>query len=345
MNRRALLGGIAAIPLALSVFAQEVSAADQALIDAAKAEGSVVWYSGYLVNELLVPVAAAFEAKFGIPVEYARMNSADIILRLTNEAAAGKISVDVFDGSNLVSLYDAGLAQSFTPEAAGAYSAASVDPNGLWVAPNSNYMTLAYNTDLVGDNEVPLTLDALLDPKWKGQMAITNSLNPTGGPGFIGAVFAEKGEEAGLDYLLQLAAQEVRIVPANQKVVLDGAIAGEYPIALMTFNHHSVIAQDVGAPVAWARFDPVVASRTYVSVAQGSPHPNAGKLLVDFLMSKEGQQLFADAGYIPDHPEVPPTVAELRPDAGGFKTFDVTVDNLRDDLKHWTEVFKELFGA
>lgn len=343
-TRRAGILAATLITAALVLPVRPAAAASPALIDAARKEGSVVWYTGFLVNQLVVPVAKAFEAKYGVKVEYTRLNSADIMLRVTNEAAAGRMASDVFDGSNFVPLYRAGHADKFTPDSLADYGPGFGDPGGLWVATNSNYLTLAYNTDLVKASDVPLTLDALLDPRWKGKMGMTTSMNPTGGPGFVGAVLGTKGEKAGMAYLEKLAAQEIRNVPANQRVVLDQTIAGERPIALMTFNHHSVISAKKGAPVAWAKFDPVVATRTYASVTRGGPHPNAGRLLVDFLMSREGQALFAAAGYIPNHPAVPPSSPELRPDAGKFKTFDVTVDHLANDFARWSAIYKKLFG-
>lgn len=345
MKRRNLLGGIAALPLMTLTLGVPALAADQALIDAAKSEGTVVWYSGYLENQLLVPVAKAFEDKYGIKVEYARMNSADIILRMTNEKQADKLSVDVFDGSNLLPLYEAGMAASFIPEDAAAYAEGLVAKDGTWVAPNSNYLTVGYNTSMVSTDEAPKTPDDLLDPRWKDRMAISDSPNPTAGPGFVGAVLKTKGEEAGMEYLRALAAQNVTIIPANQKVVLDNVISGEFELGLMTFNHHSVIGQAKGAPVDWVRFDPVIASHTYVSAVEGGPHPNAGKLLVDYLMSEEGQQALAAADYIPNHPNVDAQTPELKPSVGGFNVYAVTVDDLENDFDHWREIFKDLFGA
>jgi len=328
---------------ALGLFNLPAWAADQNLINSAKAEGSVTWYTGFLVNEFVEPVAKAFEAKYGIRVEYARSSSSDIIMRVGNEARAGKIQADVIDGSNFVPLYKGGLALPYIPSNAREYPEGSVAKDGIWVSTNSNYLTLAYNTSLVSDAEVPNTFEALLDPKWSGKISITDSLNPTGGPGFVGAALTRMGEENGTQYLKKLATQKIVIIPANQKVVLDGVMAGEFPIALMTFNHHSVIGQKQGAPIEWARFDPVVASRTYVSIIKGGPHPNAGKLLVEFLMSQEGQALFAAADYIPNLPSVPPRDPRLRPDGGNFKTFDITIEQLDKDFGQWRTVFKELF--
>ncbi len=80
------VGALAVLSLGLA--AVPAAAADQALIDAAKKEGSVTWYTTQIVNQFVAPAAAAFEKKYGIKVDYVRANSADVVLRIFNEATA-----------------------------------------------------------------------------------------------------------------------------------------------------------------------------------------------------------------------------------------------------------------
>src|SRR5271157_791592 len=76
---------------------------DSALIDAARKEGSVVWYSTLIINQIVRPMVAAFEAKYpGIKVEYSRAASSDVALKIVNEARARRMQSDLFDGSNPV---------------------------------------------------------------------------------------------------------------------------------------------------------------------------------------------------------------------------------------------------
>ena len=78
---------------------------DQALIDAARKEGSVVWYSTLIINQIVRPMVDAFEAKYpGIKVEYSRAASSDVALKIVNEARARRVQSDIFDGSNTVFL-------------------------------------------------------------------------------------------------------------------------------------------------------------------------------------------------------------------------------------------------
>jgi ABC-type Fe3+ transport system substrate-binding protein len=80
-----------------------------------------------------------------------------------------------------------------------------------------------------------------------------------------------------------------------------------------------------------------------VSIVKDSPHPNAARLLVEFMLSDEGQKVMADSDYLPASPRVPAKVPENKPDAGGFKVNVVTPEMARDDLPKWVAIFHELF--
>ena len=77
-------------------------AADQTLIEAAKREGRVSWYTTQIIDQFARPAAEAFERKYGVKVEYVRANSNEVALRMTNEARAGRVMADVVDGTSII---------------------------------------------------------------------------------------------------------------------------------------------------------------------------------------------------------------------------------------------------
>src|SRR3981081_146239 len=77
-------------------------AAEPALIDAAKKEGEVIWYTTQIIAQLVRPVSVAFEKKYGIKVRSTRANSTELSVKIINESRAGRPQSDVFDGTSTV---------------------------------------------------------------------------------------------------------------------------------------------------------------------------------------------------------------------------------------------------
>jgi iron(III) transport system substrate-binding protein len=334
-----------ALALAASFAGGAAQAADAALIEAAKKEGEVVWYSTQIVSQLVRPVSAAFEKKYpGIKVRATRANATEVAVKILNESRAGRVQSDVFDGTTtVVPLKKEGYVLQWQPDAAKDYPAAEKDPEGYWIANNLFIITPGFNTSLVPRGTEPKTYQDLLDPKWRGKMAWNGFPTSSGLGGFVGTVLAEMGEDKGMAYLRELAKQKVANLRGSAREVLDQVIAGEYPIALQIFNHHAVISAKKGAPVDWIKMEPATGTLSVISIHKSAPHPNAAKLLVDFIISKEGQQVFRDADYIPAHPDVPAAVPTLKPAEGHFRVRFFSPEQTDAHMPAWKKVSDELF--
>ena len=319
-------------------------AADQALIDAAKKEGRVTWYSALVIDQLVTPVAAAFEKKYGVKVDYVRTTAAENVLRIANEAKAGRVQADVFDGFGAPALVREGLVASYIPDSAKRLPKDFYDPAGTWVATNLYILTPGYNTELVPPASAPKTFEDFLDPKWKGKLAWGSTPSPSAAAGFIGLSLAAMGQEKGMDYLRKLAGQRIAPVANAGRALLDQVIAGEYSIAMLIFNNHAVISKAKGAPSGWIPLDPSLGVLSVMSLTSKGPHPNAGKLLIDFAVSEEGQKLFRQADYMPADPDVPPNDPSLRPDGVKFRAKFFTPEEVDKNIPVWMGIYKDLFG-
>jgi ABC-type Fe3+ transport system substrate-binding protein len=323
-----------------SAFAAQ--AADQALIDAAKKEGSVTWYTTLIVNQTAQPAADAFEKKYGIKVNYIRNDSTEIVIRVLNEAKAGQVQADLMDGvSGTPVLKRAGVVENWLPDVASQLPKEYSDPERGWIATSLYIHTIAYNTDLVKKDDAPKTLDDLLAPKWKGKMALSASPSSTGVGGFVGFVLLSMGEERGVDYLKKFGAQNPNILQVSTRQVVDQMMAGEYPLAPHSLSHHIAFSANRGAPIAWIPTKPAALSAFLVLTLFKGPHRNAGKLMVDFLMSEEGQAIFRDADYIPVLPNVPPKDPSLRPDGVNFKSVYITPELIDQNQKKWMDLYQQ----
>jgi ABC-type Fe3+ transport system substrate-binding protein len=339
-----LAGGAAATSGLLPATGAFAASAD--LVAAAEAEGTVTWYTTMIVDQAVRPIVAAFEAKYPkIKVEFSRAGSGDTALKIINEGQAGRMMGDVFDGTaTFASVMPAGAVEPYVPESAAGLGEGFKDPDGHWHALNFYFLTVVYNTDLVSAEEAPKTFEDLLDPKWKDQMVWSVVPEPVAAPGMAGNMLMSMGEEKGMEYLDKLAAQNITNMTSSQRTVLDRVIVGDFPIGLMCFNHHVAISQDKGAPIDWIRMEPVVASASLLGLIKGGPNPNAGKLLIDFILSEEGQTVLATTGYLPTRPGIEAKVPELLPDGPTpFATQFMSPSLVEQELPGWIEIINEKF--
>jgi hypothetical protein len=89
--------------------------------------------------------------------------------------------------------------------------------------------------------------------------------------------------------------------------------------------------------------NPAFASVSVISVTSKAQHPNAGRLLADFVVSQEGQKIAADHDYIPVHPDVAPRDPALRPDGVKFRAINFSPEEVDASMPKWKKVYDELF--
>ena len=316
---------------------------DPALIAAAKKEGRVALYTPLIVDQIVRPLTAAFTAKYGIQVDYQRLESNQVVLKLLNEHRARRVSADVITTTlGIQGLITAKALRPFQSVSAVELPPQYKDPNGYWASIRLHVFGPAVNTNLVKEADRPKTYDDLLDPKWSGKMVWRRN-NMTGSTGFIANILQTRGEQAGMDYLRKLARQRIVTVSISDRALLDQVIAGEYPMAIAMTNHNIEISRLEGAPLAWIPLEPALMTSEQVGLTTLGPHPNAGMLFVEYVLSREGQTVFQKAGYLPAHPAIPPRDPKLLPATGGFKANVFAPQTVEQNLKRWNDIFDELF--
>ncbi len=260
---------------------------EKILIEGAKKESQLTFYNSHTWFRTFVK---DFEKKYPfIKVSEWRNDSKNVLRRMLEEAKSARSLVDVVETTpeTMGVLKRDGLLQEYySPEAR--YYPDELKPkgkNGFFYLPDrETYSSLGFNTALVPPATAPRSLKDLLDPKWKGKMAITSTST---GVRWIGSALDNLGRE----YLEKMAEQEVRVQDMAAAALLGLVVSGEVPLSPTIFD-----ANVKGAPVEWRPLEPVVTNVGSSGLSPKAPNPHAALLFLDFLHSKEGQLLMMKGG-------------------------------------------------
>ena len=288
------------------LFAARATAAS--LEDAAKAEGEVVLYSS-LNNEQIVTLIEAFKKKYPfIKPSFYRATSERVLQRASTEAKAGRYAVDVATaaGFQLELMKESGLTQKYVPPEAAFYNDGFTDPDGHWVSVHSLLNAMAYNTQLVKPGEAPKRYEDLLAPRWKNRLGVNLQ-----DPEWYVNLQRRWGKEKARNFLKALAAQQPGLRDGHN-ITAQLLAAGEFNAVSNTYAHIAARIKNQGGPVQYVFDEPVITYVHPIALMKAAPHPNAGKILIGFILSAEGQRMLRDQGRIPSRRDIDPLVFSLR---------------------------------
>jgi iron(III) transport system substrate-binding protein len=299
------------------------------VIEAAKKEGQAVWYTTTTLDQSQ-QVVQAFEKKYPfIKVTLFRTGGGPLLNKILTETRGGLNAWDVVVGRGemVLPLIDKKLLASYaSPERSGVYPDL-MDKRGYWTAWYVNGYALGYNTKLVKKDDVPKTYEALLNPKWKGGQISVD----TEAFGMLQGLIGVWGKEKAVNYFKRLAALDPVPKRGNTERV-QLTLAGEYPL-LLAYNQTIERMTQRKAPIDWVPLEPVVMQVNPAMLAAKAQHPNAGRLFMDFLISREGGELLRSFQRIPVRKDVEPDPPRLSLGAykyviespEGYKNFEETV--------------------
>jgi iron(III) transport system substrate-binding protein len=306
---------------------------EQRLIEGAKAEGKVVWYTS-LAGSSYKEITKGFETKYpGIKVETYRGTSTDIMTRISAEAQAKQILADVLETTvpPLTYLRENKLLAPYTSPHLGKYPAVTKETAGrgliYWAVDRETYSGVGYNTTLIAPSAVPKNYGDLLKPELKGKIGFVS--NETGVRA-IGAMVKVKGE----DFVRKLKAQEIVLQSVSGRAMADLVVSGEVPLAPTIFRDHAIEVKAKGAPVEWLPMDVVPTNTGGVAIMNRSAHPHAAVLMADFLLSPEGAKILSDLEY---GSPLKPTGYKLWYPEGGM-----TMTQYEKAMERWEKLLREI---
>ncbi len=328
---------------------------------AARKEGKVV-VAGPPSQELRQAMPAAFRARYGIGIDYLGGRSAETAVRMRAERQAGIHSVDaILAGNDSMALifHREKMIMPLKPALVlpevldgSKWKKGKLwfgDPEGQYVLRLANSVTTMFhiNTDAVKPGDLRSTKD-LLDPKWKGRIALQDPTISGSGSNQAAHLYFQHGA----DFVKRLYLDQKPMISRDTRQLTDGLARGVYPITLGAEDAEVEKLRAEGMPLALLDnlsdlYSEVSAGFGQVAMIAEPPHPNAAKVFVNWLASKEGSEVYAHAmGVVPtrndiDESFLPPAIIP-RPGVQYFDTFDweFTVNKKEQARQHMKELLQ-----
>ena len=282
------------MPNPLKAAAPPAAEVTPALIEAAKKEGKLSFYSALELNTA-ERLARTFEAKYpGIAVRVERSGAERIFQRIAQEQGSGIKAVDVANSTDTAHYLEwkknDWLAPYLPADVARHFPADQIDPDGMHATSCAWTEAIGYNTNLVKREDAPKSYADLLDPKWQGKMVKAH-------PGYSGAILTTTfllARDLGWPYLEKLAQQKIMQVQSAadppKKILL-----GERAVMADGNDYNLVLLKDQGKPVEVvypSEGSPLIIVPS--GIFRSAPNPNAARLFQNFFFSAEAQQMLVD---------------------------------------------------
>jgi iron(III) transport system substrate-binding protein len=264
------------------------------MVSEAKKEGKLYWYTSMSVGDHSKFIKL-FRNKYPFVEVKARRASGDRLISLVQtEHRAKKHLFDIVVGSRFSPTFtQSGIFAKYVSPEYKHFPKGTFDPEGYWADVYVNGIGLSYNTEMVSSKEVPKTWEELLDPKWKGKIAVDPRSIV-----WYDAVLRVMGEEKGGSFLKKFGEQEL-LFRTGYTLKINNLLAGEFPLCLC-YIHQVDRVKKQGAPVDWVKSEDlfIVNILHPILISAQARHPNAARLFVDFALSPPGQSLMVKLGRV-----------------------------------------------
>ena len=314
------------------------------LYEAAKKEKELTWYTAHYGSETAAAVCNGFEKKYpGIKCNYIRTTAQVAYQRLAQDQKAGLAVASVIgstDASHFGRMKQDGWLLKYRPKSLGELIESAVpynDPDDLFFITAAGLVVITYNTSVVKEAEAPKRWTDLLEPRWKGKVSIGHP----GFSGYVGTWVVQMRKLYGWDYFKKLELNKPRIGRSiNDTVTMLNAkeswvAAGPSATTLQS--------RDKGNPLALVYpEDGALLMISPSGILKNAPAPNAGKLFVEYLFSKECNEIMVKLREesINKHVKVLPGAKSL----ATVKTIRPSYEEIEKGIPEVKEQFRDTFG-
>ena len=266
----------------------------QRLVDGARKEGELVWYST-MNRENSQELINLFQKDHPyVRVKLLNGSAVQTMTRVSSEYGAKSYLFDIthIRGLFLAPLRKRQIIAAYRSPFRDALRPGYKDNEGYFNSIFTQGQLFLANRNLLKPQDYPKSIEDLLAAKWKGQLGMDDESYD-----WIAALIDYYGEERGKQIADQLGRQQLNLRKGN---TLLGQLvaAGEIPLMVDGYNHTGYLLRSKGAPIEILFPEPYVVAKTPTGVWIGAraPHPHSAALFVDFLLSKRGQEVMAGQG-------------------------------------------------
>jgi len=305
------------------------------------ASGKVMLYSS-MQEAQLQAIEQAFEAKYpGVDMEYYYAGGGKLVTKMTTEAQdGGQIASDLVwlgDPSDYEVFKKNGWLEPYVSPETEHIAKEYMDPEGYYTAGRLVTMGIAWFIG-VDEADAPKTWNDLLDPKWKGQIIMTDPAQASTTKYWMAAMM--QSEKYGPEFFKKLRENGVELesgTTATHNRVADAS----YQVGIcLDYVSANLIAE--GSPMAFHyTTEDVITMTSPVAIIKGCANPDNARLLMDFILSKEGQEVLVANNLVSVRDDV-----EMQVDTSAIAAINMPVDytELGENLQKYLDQFNEIFG-
>lgn len=317
---------------------------EQVLYEGAKKEGAVAYASPAEENQV-AKLMEGFMSKYpGIKGQSLGGQQEDISNRILAEARAGRSSFDIIGIGTFLGEYREAKALAEIHDLVGDARYPAKFRGKDFYSWNLLSMVIAYNTNLVKPAEAPKSYMDILDPKWKGKVAVDSSPDT-----WIFGMLNKWGNEKTYNYQKQLIQEQKALIRKGHTNQTNLLIAGAFPVAVELYSYKIADMKNKGAPVEMIfPKEFVSAEASGVGISSRAPHPYAALLFARFHIDPNGgQKILAQFGRVMAHPDTKLKYKELQ-QVTAQETLDrmslLTAESLAKYSAQYTKIIKEIYN-
>ena len=321
--------------------AEDTQAAGGDTQAASEASGNVMLYSSMQEDQLMA-IKEGFEKKYpNIKMDYYFAGTGKVITKIATEHQSGQVAADVIwvgDPSDYKGFKNEGILAKYSSPEASAIADKFIDSEGYYTGARMMNMSIGYNTSLVTEEEAPKSWNDLLDAKWNNQIVMTDPSSAGTTKYFVGALLSSP--DYGEEYFQKLKDNGCEL-ESGTTATHNQVAAGAYKVGIM-LDYVTQNLMDEGSPLGFTYIDKdLVSIFSPIGLVEGCANETNGKLLYDFILSKEGQEILVENNLLSVRDDVDQKGASVEEIAKAAMTVDL--QSLSDNSDQIIETFDNIF--